>query len=320
MARLGRVRGLLVVNPRATTTSPRVIAVIVNALSNELDLDVTVTTHQGHGIVLGEMALAQGLDIVITLGGDGVVNEVVNGILSGGPGPDVPLLATVPGGSGNVFARTLGLPTDAVEATGLLLDRLRDGVTRTVGVGRANDRWFVANAGLGIDAEIIAAMEKKRKAGHTATPANYLRTTLIEFFRSTNRKQAALSLSRPPSTEFPRGERLDGVFLAVIQNTSPWTYFGTWPISPCPDASLDTGLDVFAMRRMRVPTALIATKQILTSRSGGTARGGLLVWHDQPRFTLRATRPVEFQIDGEGMGPATEVTFTSHPDSLRVVA
>ena len=57
------------------------IAVIVNGLSNELDLDVTVTTHKGHGIVLGELALAQGLDIVITLGGDGVVNEVVNGII-----------------------------------------------------------------------------------------------------------------------------------------------------------------------------------------------------------------------------------------------
>lgn len=314
------MRGLLVVNPRATTTSPRVIDVIVHALSDELDLDVTVTTHKGHGIVLGEMALEQGLDIVITLGGDGVVNEVTNGILRCGPGPDVPLLATVPGGSGNVFARTLGLPTDAVEATGLLLDRLRDNVARTVSVGRAGDRWFVANAGLGIDAEIIAAMERQRKSGHAATPARYLRTTLKEFFRSTNRREPALTLSRPPSPQLPGGERVEGVFLAVIQNTSPWTYFGSWPISPCPDASFDTGLDVFAMRRMGVPTALVAAQRMLTSRAAGTPRGGLGVWHDQPTFTLTASRPVELQIDGEGMGTATEIVFTSHPEALRVVA
>ena len=314
------MRGLLVVNPRATTTSPRVIDVIVNALSNELDLDVTVTTHKGHGIVLGEMAREQHLDIIITLGGDGIVNEVTNGILGRGPGPDVPLLATVPGGSGNVFARTLGLPTDAVEATGMLLDRLRDGVSRTVGIGRAGDRWFVANAGLGVDAEIITAMEKQRKSGHPATPTRYLRVTLNEFFRSTNRKEPALSLSRPPTIEHPEGERLDGVFLAVVQNTSPWTYFGSWPMSPCPDASFDSGLDVFAMRRMRVPTALIAAQRMLTSRSGGSAMGGLVVWHDQDSFTLTASRPVELQIDGEGMGQVSEVVFTSHPTALRVVA
>ncbi len=314
------MRGLLVVNPRATTTSPRVIDVIVNALSNELDLDVTVTTHKGHGVVLGEMALEQGLDIVITLGGDGVVNEVTNGILSRGPGPHVPLLAVVPGGSGNVFARTLGLPTDAVEATGLLLDRLRDNVTRTVSAGRANDRWFVANAGIGIDAEIIAAMEKQRKGGKTATPARYLRTTIMEFFRSTNRKAPALTLTRPPGPDAPTGETLEGVFLAIVQNTSPWTYFGSWPLSPCPDASFETGLDVFALRRMRLATALVAAQRMIRSSSGGSMRGGLEVWHDQSEFTLTASRPVEFQIDGEGMGSVEEVRFTAHRAALTVVA
>jgi diacylglycerol kinase family enzyme len=313
------VRGLLVVNPRATTTSARVIDVIVHALSDEVDLDVTVTTHKGHGILLGELALEEHLDVVITLGGDGVVNEVVNGLLSEGPGDHVPLLATVPGGSGNVFARTLGLPTDAVEATGMILDRLRDGATRTVGLGRAGQRWFVANAGLGIDAEIIAAMEKHRRAGRAATPARYLGTTLNEFFRSTNRKEPALTLTRPTDDDGHGTERLEGVFLAIIQNTSPWTYFGTWPMSPCPEASFDSGLDVFVMRRMRVPTALRAARRLLTSSVGGTAGGGLIVWHDQPAFTLTASRPVELQIDGEGMGAVTEVVFSSHPAALRVV-
>ena len=312
------MRGLLVVNPRATTTSPRVIDVIVHALSDEVNLDVTVTTHKGHGILLGEAARQQGLDVVVTLGGDGVVNEVVNGILSSDGGGPVPLLATVPGGSGNVFARALGLPTDAVEATGLILERLRTGGSRVIGLGTANDRWFVANAGLGLDAEIIAAMEGQRKAGHAATPTRYLRTALDQYLRRTDRKEPALTLTRGARADHP-AERLPGVFAAVVQNTSPWTFFGTWPINPCPDASFDAGLDLFAIRRMHLPTGLIVTRRLLTSRAGGSARGGIVSWHDQSEFTLTAQRPIDFQIDGEGMGAVTEVVFRSHPRALRVV-
>jgi diacylglycerol kinase family enzyme len=313
------VRGLLVVNPRATTTSPRVVDVIVHALSDTLDLDVTVTTHRGHGILLGERAREEQLDIVVTLGGDGVVNEVVNGMLVDGPGDAVPLLATVPGGSANVFARALGLPNDAVEATGILLDRIRAGEARSVGLGTANERWFLANAGLGIDAEIIAAMERHRKAGRTATPTRYLTTTLNAYFRGTDRREPALTLTRS-AADSHEVERLEGVFFAIVQNASPWTYFGNWPINPCPEASFDTGLDVFAMRRMRVPISLVAARRMLTSSTGGTARGGIITWHDQPSFTLTAQRPVALQIDGEGVGATTEVTFTSHPAALRVVA
>lgn len=313
------MRGLLVVNPRATTTSPRVVDVIVSALSDQIDLDVTVTTHKGHGILLGELAREERLDIVITLGGDGVVNEVVNGMLVDGPGDEVPLLATVPGGSANVFARSLGLPNDAVEATGVILDAIRGGASRTVGLGSANSRWFLANAGIGIDAEIIAAMEQHRKAGRSATPARYLTTTLNAFFRGTNRKEPALTLTRA-SEGGHVVERLDGVFFAIVQNTSPWTYLGSLPVNPCPQAAIDAGLDLFAMRRMRVPIALVAAKRLLTSTAGGSARGGIVSWHDQDGFTLTAQRPVAFQIDGEGIGEVTEVVFASHPAALRVVS
>lgn len=309
------MRGLLIVNPRATTTSPRVIDVIVHALANELDLDVTVTTHKGHGITLGERAREEGLDIVVTLGGDGVAHEVVNGMLAE-ESDRMPVLATIPGGSANVFARSLGLPNDAVEATGVILESIRDQRWRTVGLGTANDRWFLVNAGLGIDAEIIAAMEKHRKAGRAATPRRYFTTTLNTFFRQTNRKDPALTLSRM-SGEDHHIERLEGVYLAIVQNTSPWTFFGTLPINPNPAASFETGLDVFALRSMHVPNALIAARRLLT-QSGGSERNGIVTWHDQAEFTLTASRPVELQIDGEGLGSVTEVVFRAHPDAVRV--
>lgn len=311
------MRGLLVVNPKATTTSSRVVDVLVHALSDEIDLEVTVTTHQGHATLLGERAREQGLDIVVTLGGDGVINEVVNGMLVDGPGPDVPLLATVPGGSANVFARSLGLPKDSVEATGELLDLMRSGRTRSVGLATANDRWFLANAGLGIDAEVIAAMEDHREAGRAATPVRYLGTTLNAFFRGTDRRHPPLNATRP----LPDGTTsiVEGLFLAFVQNTSPWTFLGNHPLNPCPEASLETALDMFALHRMGVPTALVAAGRLLTGSGRGHARGGIVSWHDQPAFTVSSTRPVAFQIDGEGMGTATEVAFRHHPDAISVV-
>ena len=226
-------------NPRATTTSPRIVDVIVHALSDVIDLDVVFTAHREHAMAVGEGALESGLDVVATLGGDGVINEVVNGILRDGPGPHVPLLATVPGGSGNVFARSLGIPLDPIEATGMLLELIRARTVRTIGLGRADERWFVANAGLGIDAEIIAAMERQRRDGRSATPLRYLATTLDQYFRRTNRRDPELSLRRGD-------DEVDGAFLAFVQNTGPWTYLGSKPINPCPEASFDTGLDVFA--------------------------------------------------------------------------
>lgn len=308
------MRGLLVVNPRATTTSPRIVDVLVHALSDEIELDVTVTTHQGHGVLLGEGALESRHDIVITLGGDGIINEVVNGMLRDGPGPHVPLLATVPGGSGNVFAQSLGLPVDAVEATGQLLELLRDHSVRTIGLGRADDRWFVTSAGLGIDAEVIAAMERKRRAGRSATSLRYLATTVDQYLRHTDRRRPGLDLRRD-------GEAVDGVFLAFVQNTAPWTFFGTRPINPCPQASFDTGLDVFATRRLGLPTALVAaTRMVSGSASVGTARGAIVLWHDVDRFWLEARHPVALQIDGEGMGERTKVAFAAQPAALRVVA
>ena len=138
-------------------------------------------------------------------------------------------------------------------------------------------------------------------------------TTIRQFLWRTNRRESALHV------DLPDGD-VEGVFIAIVQNTSPWTYFGTLPINPCPEASFDTGLDVFALRRMRVPTALVAARRMLTSSAGGSARGGIVSWHDQEGFTLTANRPVAVQIDGEGVGDTTEVVFTSHPRALRVVA
>ena len=184
-------RARLIVNPEATTTSPRARDVLSQALASEVSLEITATQARGHAAELAFDARGAGVDIVIVLGGDGTVNEVVNGMLADGVDAGAPTLAVVPGGSTNVFARSLGMPDDRVEATGYLLELLREGTERAIGLGRADQRWFTFTAGLGLDADVVAQVEQKRAAGRRSSHALYVRTALRSAARRLRSSQPA---------------------------------------------------------------------------------------------------------------------------------
>lgn len=306
------MQGLLIVNPNATTTNDRVRDVIVQALSHQVHLEVFVTEYKGHARELGERALRARKDVVITLGGDGTINETINGMLTDGPGVDVPALAVVPGGSANVLARSAGIPSDPVEATGLLMDGLADQRFRTIGLATADDRWFAMSVGMGMDAEIIASMEEQRSKGKQAGPVRYLGTTLRQYFARTDRKEPSLTISRPGYDE------IDHVFVAIIQNAAPWTFFGNFPVSPLPEASFDNGLSVFAVRNMRFLPSLRWTRRILSGSLAGSANG-LFVAHDVAEMALAASRPTAIQVDGESLGMMERVVIKSVPKAIRLV-
>jgi diacylglycerol kinase family enzyme len=320
------MRALLVANPAATTTTRKVRDVLVRALSTELKVDVAETTHRGHARELAAQAAAEGVDVVVTLGGDGTVNEAANGLLTAGPGPQVPTLAVVPGGSTNVFSRALGRSRDPVEATGEILDSLRAGRTRTVSLGTASactgkegttedwttPRWFVFAAGMGFDADVISRVEAQRARGRRSSGALYVRSGVNAFVLGRDRR-------RPPMTlEQPGEPPVDGLFLALVSNVSPWTYLGARPIDPSPEASLDTGLDVFAMGRVGLVRMLHHLRQTMAARPDARGRG-VHRWHDLPEVTLTSTRPQGWQLDGDHLGTATGLRVRSVPDALRVV-
>ncbi len=312
------MRALLVVNHKATTTSSRVRDVLVHALRSEVDLQIAHTRRRGHAAALARQARADAVDAVVVLGGDGTVNEAINGLLSDGTGSDVPAFAVVPGGSTNVFARALGLPKDWVEATGVLLEALRLGRYRTIGLGRADDRYFTFCAGVGIDAEVVRRVERARLRGQTSTPLLYLRQTVNQYMLGTDHKDAPITLEldgEPPES---------GLANAIIQNTSPWTYFGDRPVDACPGASFDLGLDVMAMRELRLPSTAVTALRLLTRRHGDGDPAGphgrrVLRLHDVAAFTLRASEPLAFQLDGDYLGQRDKIRFTSVPAALRVI-
>ena len=107
-----RRRGLLVLNPKATAASERTGEVLVGALSSALELNTVRTERRGHGTDLARWAMEDGVDVVIAFGGDGTVNEVVTGLLTNGPGPQVPALAVIP-----ADPRTCSLARSACQTT-----------------------------------------------------------------------------------------------------------------------------------------------------------------------------------------------------------
>ena len=113
------VRVLLLVNSSASSVTARGRVMIQKALSADHDVTLAETSRRGHATRLAQGAAADGVEVVVVLGGDGTLNEAANGLA----GTDT-ALAALPGGSTNVFARTLGLPDDAIEATVVLLEAL----------------------------------------------------------------------------------------------------------------------------------------------------------------------------------------------------
>jgi diacylglycerol kinase family enzyme len=333
-----RVRALLIVNPHATTTTQLRRDVIAHALASQMDLEVVETRYRGHAASLAEMAATDGHQLVLTLGGDGTVNEAVNGLLrsataaqpNGGPPAQPaettpsasairPALAALPGGNANVFTRALGLPADLIDATGQIIQAVQAGRYRNIGLGRIDltglaSRYFTFNAGLGLDAEVVRVIEGLRARGRPATSWLYVWTALRQFYAVTDRRHPALTLQcdgRPPVSH---------LFVGIVSNTSPWTYLGHRPVNPSPAADFDTGLDLFALRRLRTMSTLNAVRQMISPRSAPVNGRDVVSLHDQQEFTISSGRPIALQVDGEYVGEHEAVTFRSVPDALRVIA
>ena len=200
--------------------------------------------------------------MVVALGGDGTVNEVVNGLLRDGPGEKVPALG---GGAGRLDQR---VRPGARPAPGRgrgdrrrCWTRCTQGRSRPVGLGRADGRYFTFCAGFGLDAEVVRKVERARLRGKVSTPGLYIRSTVHPVLPGDRPADAAADprAARASATE-------PDLANVIIQNTAPWTYLGDRPVNPCPDASFETGLDLMAMRALHVPATTRAMAQILSRR------------------------------------------------------
>jgi diacylglycerol kinase (ATP) len=186
---------------------------------------IEVTGRPGDAESLAAAAAAAGHDRVIVIGGDGTVQEVVNGLLAGGSPAE---LGVVPAGSGNDLARSMGLPTELASAWRVAVGR----ETQSIDVARARngdgtERWFASAGGIGFDAQVAAAMAKP--SGWQRGRAGYLLTTLAELRRFQNRR---VDVSVDGVTTTPR------VLFVAIANGE--YYGGGMRIAP--GAAVDDGM------------------------------------------------------------------------------
>src|SRR5438874_3169152 len=282
----------------------------VRALAGVLDLDVERTQYRGHA---RELAAATTADLVIVHGGDGSVNEVVNGLM-GLNSAGRPLIGVIPGGGGNVLARALGLPLDAAAAIRQVREAVEAGRHRTIGLGLADDRYFTFSAGLGWDAEVVREVDRLRAQGRRESVSLFLRTLVHQYYAGTDRRRPALTVERdgePP---------VSGLFMTIVTNRSPWTYLGHRPLLPVPNPDFNSGLDLLALQRLRLTTVLNAVGQMLYVRSRPPRGRDLVSVLGSESLTLRSARPIALQADGEYLGETEAVKFQFVPHALRILA
>ena len=140
------MRLLLISNPNSTTQTPELFRHIIPTLRGVTGLHLTTyfTHHPGHATELCHNITNADYDVVVAIGGDGTVNEVINGLLGPAPTPrtNIPTLAVIPTGSANVFVRALGFPPEPIHATEALAHTLEHNLKRTIDLGIWQDHWL----------------------------------------------------------------------------------------------------------------------------------------------------------------------------------
>jgi diacylglycerol kinase family enzyme len=299
---------LMIVNSSASSVTARARVVIQKALSADHKVTVAETSRRGHATRLAQGAANEGRDLIVVLGGDGTLNEAANGLAGSRTA-----LAALPGGSTNVFSRTLGLPDDPIEATGQLLDALARSSIRRVGLGSVNGRYFLFHVGMGFDAAVVQQVERRGSLKRYASHALFVYATLDTALRHYDRSRPRFAVHHADGTV------VDDGYVALCCNTTPYTYLGPLPIHIAPDASLDRGLVMVTARTLAIGTITGLVVSSLLGRS--RARHHPLVDYrtDLAELTVQGHGPFPYQVDGDYLGEATELRFKHEPQVLDLV-
>jgi diacylglycerol kinase family enzyme len=304
------LRIALIANPHASRFSGRQRDRVVAAIGARHKLELLQTGHPGQATELARRAVAAlGCEVVAVLGGDGTVNEVVNGLRG-----STAALGLLGGGRVNVVARGLGLPADPDRGAARLLELLAaGGPARRLTLGTAGDRCFVLNAGLGLGGAIVREVERRQRAKQLYGDRAYVAAGLKALLVDHDRDQPHLTVHLPDGRPPVRG------FFTLVGNGDPFTYLGRRPFRPTPGATWDGGLDLLVGQTMATRSLVRALTGMLSPhpRAGYP---GLPVLHDLDGFSLSADIPLPFQLDGEYVGDRTSVTFGCHRSALAVVA
>jgi diacylglycerol kinase family enzyme len=302
------VKLLLLLNPSASAVTARARVVIRKALSADHEVTVAETSRRGHALRLAQDAAMGDIDTVVVLGGDGTLNEAANGLARTDTA-----LAVLPGGSTNVFARTIGVADDPIEAAGQLLGALDRDSCRRVGLGSVNGRYFLFHVGMGFDAAVVAQVERraalKRYAGHPL----FVYAAFTTWLRHYDRGRPRLSVHTPD------GALVDDGYLCLCFNSNPYTYLGNRPLNVAPDADLERGLVVVTFRTLDALRLLAIVASALGTGRWLRRHRKVVYRTDLSALTVRGHGPFPYQVDGDYLGETEQLEFRHEPAALTIV-
>jgi diacylglycerol kinase family enzyme len=302
------MRVLLLVNTSASSVTARGRVVIQKALSADHDVTMAETSRRGHATRLALGAASSGHDAVVVLGGDGTLNEAANGLAGSRCA-----LGVLPGGSTNVFARTIGFTNDPIEATGELLAALaRPSSTRRIGMGAVNERYFLFHVGMGFDAAVVEQVERRATLKRWASHPLFVFAGFDTALRHYDRTTPALRVVFDESV-------IDDAYLTICLNSNPYSFLGSRPLNLAPEAALDRPLTAVTFRTLEIPAVL---RVIASSMGLGRPVRRLRridTRTDLSAFVVEGHRPFPYQVDGDYLGTTERLVFRYEPEVLSVV-
>ena len=307
---------LIIVNPYATTVSDRLRNLVVYALQGRYEVEAVSTEAQNHATEIGREVRDHRYDIVVAFGGDGTLNEVVNGLA----GTDVPV-SMLPGGSTNVVCRTLGVPNDVVDATEHLLTLADDWAPRKIDLGMVGERYFVFSCGAGIDATVVRRVDAHPRLKSRAGPYYYTWAAVSAFVRN-------YMLSPPRMRVEVNGSTVEGV-TALAQNSDPFTYFASRPIRVCEGIEIDDGtLSLAVLKRAAQRDMPTLIPRLFSEKRPAAKHRQVEHFDDVLSASITSIsegkdgtlRPIPVQVDGDYIGEQTSIALAAAPGALTVVA
>jgi diacylglycerol kinase family enzyme len=302
------MRVLLIVNETASAVTARRRVLIQRILSADHKLEVAETSRRGHAARIARGAAHDGVEVVAVLAGDGTLNEAADGLSR-----TATALAALPGGSTNVFARSIGVAYDPVEAAEQLRTALAGPAFRRIGLGAANGRRFLFHCGLGLDAAVIAQVERRSIFKRYGAHPLFVAATVDTWWRRYDHHRPRFRV------ELADGEIVGDSAFAILSNQRPWTYLGRRPITIAPDAGLDVPLALTLFRSLSLSAMLTCAASALTGGRGLARRREVALRSRVESVKVTGYGPFPWQVDGDYLGETDHLAVTWEPDTLTIV-
>lgn len=300
-------RAVLIANPSASQFTGGLFRKVATTLTGAFDLSTQWPVSGPDTMRQTAAAVADAVDVVFAMGGDGVAHHVANGLA----GSDT-ALGLIPAGTTNVLARILGIPSKPLKAA-QAVTTYEPQPTRVAHIsathaGARVERVATFSVGIGFDAAVVEAAERKPYAKVRFGSVYYASTAVGRLTSDWRTRLPNLRIEA-------NGDSFDGI-AALTQVHDPYTYFGRVPLHLTKEAP--QGMATLAVGKLGYRNAMsLVTRAVL--RRTHTARSGAHLWTGYDQITVDADPPAPFQADGELLGTASHIEIKPVENGMLVL-